>query len=367
MYKIFSRQLLIRPDLTPYLMASTKVKLLASEKNVMVWTTTPQVVANTISNQALGTSKYLLSFEFDSALLTQGTTYILREEGLVDFGADNGFLTIKPDWAKNWSRVPQSAIKQGMNFVSLQNDGAVISLQVNEKKFVLLDTTESYNQLDYINNGCSIDGPIATGSTNNGYIQAKATPNFNTANTWSIRTRYTYIANSSVSYPGILGPLTSSPRYCPELAIQSSNHELYCNLSSNGSSADIGGSGGIYLGYYLENGKTYDFDYYFDGKKYALKISTDGGETFQEIIVANTSTKVYGTDEAILIFLNTRALQGGRNNLGSIELRKTEIIADGTKYSEETVYPYSLPDITTGKLWVQETTKIKNIYAIKGE
>lgn len=140
MYKIFSRQLLIRPDLTPYLMASTKVKLLASENDVMVWTTTPQVVANTISNQALGTSKYLLSFEFDSALLTQGTTYILREEGLVDFGAADGYLTIKPIWEKNWIRIPQTAVKQGTNFVSLQNDGAVISLQVNETKFVLLDT-----------------------------------------------------------------------------------------------------------------------------------------------------------------------------------------------------------------------------------
>ena len=51
MFKIWSKQLLIRPDETPYLMASGTVRLAANADQVFVYTNTPQVLADTLSGQ----------------------------------------------------------------------------------------------------------------------------------------------------------------------------------------------------------------------------------------------------------------------------------------------------------------------------
>nr|DAQ90550.1 MAG TPA: hypothetical protein [Caudoviricetes sp.] len=49
MFKVFSRQLLIRPDLSPYLMASNRVKLLAGAGEPLYYTNNSQILADTLS------------------------------------------------------------------------------------------------------------------------------------------------------------------------------------------------------------------------------------------------------------------------------------------------------------------------------
>lgn len=48
--KVWSKQLLmIRPDPSPYLMASSRLRLDASATTAMYYTTTPQIVIDTLS------------------------------------------------------------------------------------------------------------------------------------------------------------------------------------------------------------------------------------------------------------------------------------------------------------------------------
>lgn len=365
--KIWSKQLLmIRPDPSPYLMASSRTRLNASATSAIYYTTTPQIVIDTISNSIIGTKPYSIAYQFHKRLLQEGSYYILRIPGLVDFYTNNGSLYVLLLWNNATMRIGDEVLSEDINTVLFEQNSGIVRLHINSYTYTILDTTVSYEVLNYTNNNCTIDGNVVRGSTNNGYIATVDTPNFNTVDTWNIQMRYTHTGSNTVAYPGLFGPLTESPRYCPELAIQNSNNQLYVSLSSNGSSVDIGG-GVVYLDVYLIHNHTYDFDMYFDGSKYALKVSEDNGATYQEYVIAETNTKVYGTDSATLIFLNTRAIQGGRYNVGTTYIDNIHVYANDVEYSMHTIRPYTLPYINNGKLWCNQSVNLKNVYAIIGE
>lgn len=51
--KIWSKQLLIKPDPTPYLMASRSTRLLAGSGKSLLYTNPPQILVNTLDNAEL--------------------------------------------------------------------------------------------------------------------------------------------------------------------------------------------------------------------------------------------------------------------------------------------------------------------------
>lgn len=145
MFKIFSRQLLIRPDVSPYLMASRNTRLLAGAGSPLYWPNAPQIKSNTLDNKSLGTQAFSVSFAVtrEFVILSTGTRYILSYPGLMDVKVEDGKLWFKFNWEASpvWKYISSSELVPGWNSVVLSSNGAgVISLVVNSTTHTILDS-----------------------------------------------------------------------------------------------------------------------------------------------------------------------------------------------------------------------------------
>lgn len=138
--KIWSKQLLIKPDPTPYLMASRSVRLLAAPGASLLWPSTPQLLSDTLSNKTVGQAPFEFSFSVHADVIGAGTVFLLDMPGLVNIKAEDNTLMFKFGWKDGWAAVPASVLIAGWNAVSLSSDGVRIRLTVNAAIFTLLDS-----------------------------------------------------------------------------------------------------------------------------------------------------------------------------------------------------------------------------------
>lgn len=369
--KIWSKQLLIKPDPTPYLMASRSVRLLAAPGTSLLWPSTPQLLSDTLSKKTVGQAPFEFSFSVHADVIGTGTVFLLDMPGLVNVKAEDNTLMFKFSWLDGWRAVPASVLVAGWNEVTLIGDGLVVKLNINGHIYTLLDASPvEVNVLNYLPQGVTVGDTEVTG-LDGGYIllpMDEVTGNiltFGTAGSWEIGAAFVYEPGSS-SYNGVYG--SQYNYYYPELNINQSTNKLYVNLSNSGSSRDIADT--VYADYTLTVGKKYWTKLYFDGAKYGIKISDDGSN-FQDFTIAETTTKVYdytGTTYK-MIFMNRRVengqnvwLKGPLSALSS----DTYIIMDGQRLYEKTatITPVEYPTIATGQLAIiQNWTKVKNIRA----
>lgn len=144
--KFWSKQLLmIKPDPSPYLMASNRYRLYAGAGTPLYWTNNAQVRVNTLDNKSLGTQAFSVSFAVtrEFVILSTGTRYILSYPGLMDVKAEDGTLWFRFNWEARpvWKYISSSEIVPGWNSVTLSSNGAgVITLVVNSTTHTLIDS-----------------------------------------------------------------------------------------------------------------------------------------------------------------------------------------------------------------------------------
>lgn len=159
--KIWSKQLLIKPDPAPYLMASRSVRLLAAPGTSLLWPSTPQLLSDTLSKKTVGQNPFEFSFSVHSSSIGAGTVYLLEMPGLLNVKAEDGTLMFSFGWKSGWYAVPASVLVDGWKEVALSGDGvAEIKLTVNTSQFTIFGTgtsaepypTITTGQLDVKNN-----------------------------------------------------------------------------------------------------------------------------------------------------------------------------------------------------------------------
>lgn len=144
--KFWIKQLLIKPDPSPYLLANKMpaVRLYAGENEPLYWTNPSRVIENTLSGKALGTSPFVLQFAVHSKAITDGTTQLFDAPGIMNCIAQNGTLYFKFAWDNAVYALDKKYLKSGWNPVALASDGAKITLTVNEYAAVVLDSSTAY-------------------------------------------------------------------------------------------------------------------------------------------------------------------------------------------------------------------------------
>lgn len=152
--KFWSKQLLmIKPDPSPYLMASNRYRLYAGTGTPLYWTNNAQVRVNTLDNQDLSTKAFRLSFNVtrESVVLSTGTRYILSYPGLVDVKAQDGTLWFRFNWEASpmWKYISSSELVPGWNIVSLAGNGVKITLTVNNTIHTLLGGAPRYTVVNF--------------------------------------------------------------------------------------------------------------------------------------------------------------------------------------------------------------------------
>ncbi|MGN0024949.1 MAG: hypothetical protein ACI351_05900 [Candidatus Avelusimicrobium sp.] len=363
--KFWIKQLLIKPDPSPYLLANKMpaVRLYAGENEPLYWTNPSRVIENTLSGKALGTSPFVLQFAVHSKAITDGTTQLLDAPGLMNCIAQDETLYFKFAWELPWYSLDKKYLKSGWNPVALVSDGTNITLQVNEYVSVILDTSQKIAMLDYTLHSVSVDGDQITGASG-GYVSVNGLDglNFGTANSWEIGASFVYAAGAS-GHNGVFG--THTNYYAPELDIDLSTNKLYVNLSSTGTSRDIADS--AYADFILSPNTRYWTKLKFTGSAYIIAVSTDGA-TFQEQTVVSSSARVYNGASPNLVFMNRRMGNGQNYWLkGPLYTSYTDtyIIADGVEYGKTYSYPITYPQLTVGQISSQvDWTKVRNIKAV---
>ena len=142
--KIWSKQLLyIKPDDTPYLMASRNAVLGYSSSGRLIYLNTAHTINDTLSNQSATVLKFNINFKLNSTALTNSYEYLLRVPGLVDFINYNGRLAVKTSWLSYMYMLSTNSIEAGWNDISLVGDGTNVILTVNESSFVMAEQAYS--------------------------------------------------------------------------------------------------------------------------------------------------------------------------------------------------------------------------------
>lgn len=141
--KFWIKQLLIKPDPSPYLLANKMpaVRLYAGENEPLYWTNPSRVIENTLSGKALGTSPFVLQFAVHSKAITDGTTQLLDAPGLMNCIAQDETLYFKFAWDVSTYALDKQYLKDGWNKVTLSSDGSKIYFRVNAYATVLVDAS----------------------------------------------------------------------------------------------------------------------------------------------------------------------------------------------------------------------------------
>lgn len=362
MFKVFSRQLLIRPDLSPYLMASNRVKLLAGAGEPLYWTNEAQVVENTLNGAIIKKQPFIFSFKLHDSVLSDGTTFIFDYPGLMAAKSEKGKLAFKFYWRNDsWTYLQPTNLQPGYNEIVLSSNGVKLYIEVGGSVYTFVDESVGTltKVLNYTNNGCTIDGYIAKGTTR-AYLEARETPSLVGADSWEFGTKFWYIRGPE-SYQVIFGPKVASQRGLPELAIQRSNDQLYVNVASSASSANS-----TNMPVYLNSSQPYTFKVYKKAGETGVYcgVSIDDWKTFDEYKVS--STDQYAMEGAVMTYLNGR-VSDNRYSPGEIDTSKTYMTVDGVYYSyrEELIYDQRLPELNIGELKLNlDWTKITGVRAI---
>lgn len=149
--KFWCKQLLmIKPDPSPYLMASRSVRLLAAPGTSLLWPSTPQLLSDTLSNKTVGQNPFEFSFSVHSNSIGDGTVSLLDMPGLVNVKAEDSTLMFSFGWKPGWYAVPPSVLVAGWNEVTLTGDGlAEIKLTINTSQFTIFGTIPFPNPLHF--------------------------------------------------------------------------------------------------------------------------------------------------------------------------------------------------------------------------
>lgn len=152
--KFWSKQLLmIKPDPSPYLMASNRYRLYAGAGTPLYWTNNAQVRVNTLDNKNLGSQAFSVSFSVsrEFVILSTGTRYILSYPGLMDVKAEDGMLWFKFNWEARpvWKYISSSELVPGWNNVSLAGNGVKITLTVNNTIHTLFGGAPRYTVVNF--------------------------------------------------------------------------------------------------------------------------------------------------------------------------------------------------------------------------
>lgn len=141
--KFWIKQLLIKPDPSPYLLANKMpaVRLYAAPNEPLYWTNPERVIADTLSGNTLGQSPFELRFDVHSKAVTDGTTKLFDAPGLIECIAQDETLYFKFAWELPWYSLDKKYLKSGWNSVALVSDGEKIYLQVNEYVSTLVDSS----------------------------------------------------------------------------------------------------------------------------------------------------------------------------------------------------------------------------------
>lgn len=140
--KIWSKQLLIKPDNSPYLMASPRARLFASASSPLYWTNIPQVAADDISTHAVGQRPFSFSFFINGDAIGAGTRFLADLPGIVCTKSENNTLAFWFYWEEQpvWRFIPAPVLTPGFNLVALSSNGVRLTITVNGSSAVLLDS-----------------------------------------------------------------------------------------------------------------------------------------------------------------------------------------------------------------------------------
>lgn len=144
--KFWIKQLLIKPDPSPYLLANKMpaVRLYAAPNEPLYWTNPESVIADTLSGKTLGQSPFELRFDVHSKAITDGTTQLFDAPGLMKCIAQEETLYFKFAWEFPWYSLDKKYLRGGWNPVALVSDGTNITLQVNEYVALLVVRTPDW-------------------------------------------------------------------------------------------------------------------------------------------------------------------------------------------------------------------------------
>lgn len=352
---------MISPDYNDYLLAGDDVYLKSSNDIYLSYKTFPQLIKNSLNNTRIEKQPFSFSFKLHNSVISEGTTFILDYPGLISLKSEKNKLAFKFYWINDtWVYINPTNLISGYNKITLSSNGTKLYLQIENDVYTFVDESLGTltKVLDYTNNGCFVDGYMASGRTS-GYLQANSSPSLVGADSWEFGTKFWYIRGPE-DYQVIFGPKESSIRGFPELAIQRSNDELYVNVANSATTFVS-----TYTGIYLNSTNPYRFKVYKKSGEDGvfLGVSYDDRKTYSEQKVSETNQ--YAIDGAIMTFLNGR-ITDNRYSPGKIDTSKTYIIVDGTYYSykEELVYDQKLPVFDIGELKLNlDWTKIAEIKA----
>lgn len=152
MLKIWSKQLLyIKPDPTPYLMASRNAILGCGLGNRLIYTQSAQILSNTIENQHSENLKFRIEFLLNKQAITSEYTMLLSVPGLVEFWSFGNKLAVRVPWLNTMNCIDITAFSEGMNNVAFYGDGEYIRLSVNQHVYRLQNKAEYVPILLYSN------------------------------------------------------------------------------------------------------------------------------------------------------------------------------------------------------------------------
>ncbi len=390
MFKIFSRQLLIRPDVSPYLMASRNTRLLAGAGSPLYWPNDPQILQNTLDNQDVSTKAFSLSFNVtrEFVILSTGTRYILSYPGLMDVKAEDGKLWFKFNWEARpvWKYISSSELVPGWNNVSLESNGqSVITLVVNSTTHTIIDASKlpTYRWFSGFSDSSYIlpndilehyeEGPIIAAGEISSY-----------EHTIKIRLTALGVSNQGIMDAGARNANTGKPIHAIRWTITTDGFMHY-RISTGGGETypvDITGTEKLPL-----NTDILCNAIYHKTTGYSVKHSIDGGNTWVVDGTSSVTTPPYtltangwkpmlgdnvadglslqgSIDLAHTVFkCNGKEEFNGATAVESDTIRENAFIVSGTltEDTDKQEYPTS---ITTGKLaLVQPWTVLKDVEA----
>lgn len=386
--KFWSKQLLmIKPDPSPYLMASNRYRLYAGAGTPLYWTNNAQVRVNTLDNKSLGSQAFSVSFAVtrEFVILSTGTRYILSYPGLMDVKAEDGTLWFKFNWEARpvWKYISSSELVPGWNNVSLEANGSsIITLAVNDTSYTLVDASK-LPTYDWFS-GFSDSSYITTCSILSHYDELGNTTDINGyTHTTKIRLTALGVANQGIMDTGMLNSSGSAYLNSIRWTI-TTDGVIHYRISSNGEQTYIVDIIGKKLPL---NTDILCKAAYNKTTGYAVGHSVDGGNTWVVDGASTVTTPPYTPSKYGWTPVLGDNAATGLSLQGSIDLANTVYICNGKvefngatakggdstkdngyfasgKLTEDTdrqVYPSS---ITTGKLVVyQPWTLLKDIEA----
>jgi hypothetical protein len=182
-----------------------------------------------------------------------------------------------------------------------------------------------------------------------------------TANSWEIRTVYTY--DGGGRYPTVFGTSGSDFWKTPFMHLEDGVMKVWVSSNGDGTGAFILG---VSLGLYPSLGETYFLKLIYDNVNgYKAFYSTTGFDNGTEVEISSNTTKAYCS--VPFMFLNQlTGSQGEYNSNGSVNWTATKIIIDGQTWFDGAEAVENTDYINTGcvETIIPPASSITNDYAV---